>query len=126
MPQPRAATPVVLEREIDQSRQRQSADRAAGRHGHATHIAQITDGRFAADLQPDDEEENRHCAVVDPVPDSNVQDQLPTVNDVLVVQKFSYPVLEMLAQMSAATDATSSNTAPPASLARNCRSVAGR
>ena len=57
----------------DQRRQDHPAQR--GQHGDrdAAALAQLAHVELAADLQPDDEEEQRHEAVVDPAPEVHVQ-----------------------------------------------------
>ena len=66
-PQPCAPTPPRVEREVDQHRHRHAAD--AGEHGQrdAPALAQLAHVELAPRLEADDEEEERHQAVVDPV-----------------------------------------------------------
>ncbi len=59
--------PAGVHRQVEQGRQHQPAD--AGEHGQdeAAPLGELADGEVAAHLEADDEEEQRHQAVVDPV-----------------------------------------------------------
>jgi hypothetical protein len=56
-----------VEGQVDGDRHRHPAEGGEHRQGQATALAQLADVELAADLEPDDEEEERHQAVVDPL-----------------------------------------------------------
>nr|WP_284253744.1 hypothetical protein [Pseudolysinimonas kribbensis] len=65
-PQPWAAGPRVGDEE-DRDRKGHAGDAGRERHQQLTSIAQLTEVELAARLEPDDEEEERHQALADPV-----------------------------------------------------------
>ena len=67
MPQPCAPGVAGGERQVDQRRRDHPADRGDDRRGEPAALAQLPHVELAPDLEPDDEEEERHQPVVDPV-----------------------------------------------------------
>ena len=67
MPQPCGAGSSRVERQVDQRRNDHAADRREDRQHRLAANRQLADEELALDLEPDDEEEERHQQVVDPV-----------------------------------------------------------
>ncbi len=57
-----------VEGEVDERGQDHSADGRDDRHGDPLALAELAHVQLAANLEPDDKEEERHQAIVDPVP----------------------------------------------------------
>jgi hypothetical protein len=62
-------TRAGVEREVDRDRHQHAADSRHERHDEAPALAQLADVELAPRLEPDDEEEQDHQPVVDPVPE---------------------------------------------------------
>ena len=67
MPQPARPAPPSVERDVDDRRHDHAADRRDDRQHRLARLGQLADDDLALDLEPDDEEEERHQPVVDPV-----------------------------------------------------------
>ncbi len=65
-----------VEQEIDQGRRRHAADRGDRRQGRLARARQLALDQLALDLEPDQEKEDRHQAVVDPVPERLVEPEI--------------------------------------------------
>ena len=63
---PADAVAAGVDGEVEQAGHDHPADRGDGREGGAPRLAQLAVDELALDLQPDDEEEDRHQPVVDP------------------------------------------------------------
>lgn len=61
------------DREIDQRRSHHAAERGCGRQQRGAPRREVSVGELALDLQPDDEKEDGHQPVVDPMPQVEVQ-----------------------------------------------------
>jgi hypothetical protein len=59
---------AVVEQQIDPDRQQHPAERPAGRNHHGARVLQFPGFGLPADLQPEDEEEDRHRRVVHEMP----------------------------------------------------------
>ena len=66
-PQPCAEERAGVEREVDRDRDDHPAEPGEQRQREAAALAQLADVELAPRLEPDDEEEERHQPVVDPV-----------------------------------------------------------
>ena len=64
---PRASIPPAVRQEIDRSGDRHPADRAGDRQRRLARGRQFARQHLAFDLQPDQEKEDRHQPVVDPL-----------------------------------------------------------
>ena len=68
MPQPSRPVTAGVDGEVDQRRDDHPADGGDRRHRRLPAVAQLAVDQLALDLQADDEEEDRHQPVVDPLP----------------------------------------------------------
>ena len=122
MPQPARLGRPAGEREVDQRGSDHPADRGDDRRGEPATLAQLAHVELAADLEPDDEEEERHQPVVDPVP--QIERELGVAEP---DRQLGRPELLVrgapgeLAQTSAATVAASRTTALAFWVAANAR-----
>ena len=67
-PAPWPPRPPGCTREVQERRDDHAADRRDHRQRRLPPVAQLAEDQLALDLEPDDEEEDRHQPVVDPVP----------------------------------------------------------
>ncbi len=61
-----------VERQIDRSRNQHAAQRGDGRQGDGPRVPEFSDHELALDLETDDEEEQRHQPVVDPLDERQI------------------------------------------------------
>jgi hypothetical protein len=66
-PHPCAPGTTRVERQVQADGTRHGGHRHEGERGEAPALAQLPDGDLALGLEPDDEEEERHQPLVDPV-----------------------------------------------------------
>ena len=67
MPQPGAAVAAAGDQQVDPGRHQHAADRGHDGQRRGLGVAQVAVHELVLDLQPDDEEEDHHQGVVDPV-----------------------------------------------------------
>ncbi len=67
MPQAEAPPPAPVDQDIDKCRHDQAHDGSQDRHHRAAPVGEFAQHEFALHLQADDEEEERHQAIVAPV-----------------------------------------------------------
>ena len=70
-----------VEREVEAGRHDHPADRRDDRQGRGPRVAEVAVDQLVLDLQPDDEEEDHHQGVVDPVLQRLVEVERPDVED---------------------------------------------
>ena len=67
----------AVDRQVDRGRDEQPAERAERRGRDVPAVAQLPDADLAGDLEADDQEEQRHGGVVDPVPEVERELEVP-------------------------------------------------
>ena len=113
------ARPAEVEGEVDEHRDRHAADPREHRQRDAPPLAQLAHVELAPCREPDDEEEEGHQALVDPVAQILRRSPSgPTVIESSVVQNDRYDDVKAFAQISAAIVAASSTIELPASASR--------
>ena len=102
-PHPWAEASPRVDGQVDRDRHDHPAEGGEHRQGEAAALAQLADVELAPHLEPDDEEEERHQAVVDPIAEVLGDARVADPDRECVCQTRLVGGRSMLAQASAAT-----------------------
>ena len=114
---------TAVEREIDERRRDDAADRGDDRRRQTPPLAQLAHVELAPDLEADDEEEERHQAVVDPVAEVQRDADVPEPDRDLASSRTprTWTTTASCAQTSATAVAVTSTIAPAFCVAKKTR-----
>ena len=125
MPQPSCGSGPAGDGEVEQRGNDHPAERGDRRQRGATRIAELAFDDLALDLEPDDEEEERHQTFVDPAAQRERQRAIAETDREVGGPERAYPAFQGEFAHTSATTVAATRTTPPALSVRR-KSSSGR